>query len=137
MVEQTTTKEGTARLGDLRISPRKVRLVTDAINHRPVQAAEWQLSFMSKKAARPVLKLIRSAVANAQNNFQLDPKNLYIKSITVNQGYMLKRFKPRAQGRAHPIRRRTSIVDVTLISKQSKSFAKRARKAAGKREKEA
>lgn len=103
-----------ARLGDLRISPRKVRLVTDLLRRKTFLEAVKVLTFLNKKSARPVLKLLNSAAANARNNFQLDPANMRIKSVTVNAGRVMERFMPRAQGRAFPINRRTSIVEVIL-----------------------
>lgn len=118
MADKTTQIKHTevrARLGDLHISPRKVRIVTDLLRKKSVEGARTQLQFLSKKSVTPILKLINSAVANAQHNFKLDPAELVIKSITVNQGTVMKRYKPRAQGRATPIRRRTSIVELILI----------------------
>lgn len=112
-------------MGDLHIAPRKVRLVTELLAGRLVEAAKLQLRFLASKSARPLLKLINSAVANAQHNYKLDPQRLVIKSITVNQGYTLKRFKPRAQGRAFPIRRRTSRVDVVLVERAGSGSPKK------------
>ena len=80
--------------------------------------AKTRLRFITKKAARPILKLINSAVANATNNFQLDSKKLFIKNITIDQGTSMVRYKPRAKGRVSPIRHRISKVNVILIEKQ-------------------
>lgn len=103
-----------AKLKYLRISPRKVRLVVDVVRGMQVEKAQNELRFMNKKASEPVLKLLNSAVANAVNNFDLDEKNLYIKQIFVNEGQTLKRWMPRAFGRATPIRKRTSHIEVIL-----------------------
>jgi len=114
-IEQPQLKEVKAFLGDLQMSPRKVRLVTDLIKHKSVAEAIVQLQLISKKAAYPILKLVNSAVANASNNFKLNPALLVIKNITVDQGRATKRFKPRAQGRAMPIRHKISKVLVILV----------------------
>src|SRR3989344_7393280 len=118
IIENKKEKEVRAILGDLRMSPRKVRLVTDLIKNKSVARALLQLQFLNKKAARPVLKLVNSAVANARNNFQLNPSSLLVKRIFVDQGISLKRFKPRAQGRALPIEHRTSRVTIVLVEDQ-------------------
>ncbi len=99
---------------NLKISPKKARLVVDLVRGKTVNEAINQLLFLNKKAAGFVLKLINSAVANAEHNFNLDKNNLYIKVIKVDQGIMLKRWKPRAFGRAAPIRRRRSHITVVL-----------------------
>lgn len=103
-----------ARLSRLRISPRKVRLVVDTVRGLPVDKALDQLTFSAKAAALPIQKLIKSAVANAQHNQNLSADNLFIKTITVDDGPTLKRFKPRAMGRATPIRKRTSHIKLEL-----------------------
>ncbi len=98
----------------VRMSPRKIRLVVDAVRGMNVNQAQGQLKFMNKAAATPVLKLLNSAVANAQHNFQLDPGNLTIKEIRADDGPTLKRFKPRAMGRATTIRKRTTHIGIIL-----------------------
>lgn len=103
-----------AKLRFLRMSPRKVRLVCDVIRGLDVEQAQAQLQFMRKKAAQPVLKLLNSAIANAENNFKLKKENLFIKKITVDQGPALKRWKPRAFGRAVMIMKRSSHIHVVL-----------------------
>ena len=103
-----------AKLKYIRISPRKVRLVADIVRGLPTAQALDQLKFANKQAALPLAKLINSAVANAINNFELDKDNLFIKEIKVNEGPTLDRWMPRARGRATPIRKRTSHVDVIL-----------------------
>lgn len=99
------------------MSPRKVRLVVDAVRGMAVEPALAQLTFMSRAAARPVKKLIESAIANAEHNFKLDRTGLYIKSALVNQGPTLKRWRPRAMGSAAPILKRTSHITIVLESK--------------------
>lgn len=103
-----------AELNNIRISPRKVRLVIDVVRGKSVKHAETQLTFMNKAAASPVLKLLRSAVANAKNNFDLKTDSLYLKSIVVNEGRTLKRYMPRAYGRADVIRKRSSHILLVL-----------------------
>jgi large subunit ribosomal protein L22 len=101
----------------LRMSPRKVRLVVDAVRGMAVDPAIAQLTFMSRAAARPVKKLLESAVANATHNFKLDREGLFIKSALVNQGPTLKRWRPRAMGSAAPILKRTCHITLVLDSK--------------------
>ncbi len=107
-------KDVNASLRYLRIAPRKVRLVVDSIRGRNVRLAERDLQFNRKLAALPVLKLLRSAIANAEHNFHLDPENLFIKHIVANEGPTLKRYRPRAFGSAAAIRKRTSHVMLVL-----------------------
>ena len=108
----------TAKLRHLRISPRKVRLVIDLIRGLKVEEAENQLKFLPKRAAQPVSNLLNSAVANALNNFNALKENLFIAKIIVDQGPTLKRWMPRAMGRATPIMKRTSHLTVILESKE-------------------
>ncbi len=103
----------------LRISPRKVRLVANLIKGLPVEEAEGQLNFLAKRAARPILKLLRSALANAQNNDKLSKENLYVDKLIVDEGPMLKRWQPRAMGRATPIRKKTCHITLVLGQKES------------------
>jgi large subunit ribosomal protein L22 len=98
----------------IRMSPRKVRLVAGIVRGLPTTQALDQLKFANKQAVLPLAKLINSAVANATNNFDLDKDNLYIKEIKVNEGPTLDRWMPRARGRATPIRKRTSHIDIVL-----------------------
>lgn len=111
----------TAKLSNLRVSPRKVRLVADLIRGMDAVKAKSQLSFLSKKPALPVLKLLNSAIANAKHNYKLDPNDLYISKITVDGGPVLKRVMPRAMGRAFIIRKRSSHVNLTLSEKKDKN----------------
>jgi len=110
----TVVTEVKAAAKFIRISPRKVRLVINQLSGLEAETALDRLNFVNKSAVRPIVKLIKSAVANAENNFQLDKKDLYIKKIVANDGPILKRWKPRAHGRATAIRKRTSHIDLIL-----------------------
>lgn len=103
-----------AQLNKLRISPRKMRLVANFVKGMSVGKARIQLEFSNKKSSNPMLKLLNSAVANAKNNFKLEENNLYISELLVNVGPTLKRWHPRAMGRAFPINKRTCDVALTL-----------------------
>lgn len=109
-----STMETKAHLNNFRMSPRKVRLVTDMIRGLSVEAALQQLQFSRKHAARPVMKLLQSAVANALHNHQAERETLMVTSTLVNSGATLHRWMPRAMGRATPIRKRTSHVTIVL-----------------------
>lgn len=104
----------TAKLKHLRISPRKVRLVANLIKGMRAEEAEVRLRFLPKRAARPILKLLNSAIANAEHNFNLAKENFYISKIIVEEGPSLKRWLPRAMGRATPILKRTSHIALFL-----------------------
>ncbi|MEI9966072.1 MAG: 50S ribosomal protein L22 [Candidatus Moraniibacteriota bacterium] len=106
-----------ASLSNLRISPRKVRLVTRALVGIDVREALTQLSRQPKKAADPLAALIASAEANAVNNFGLDAENLFIEDIRVGDGLTLARWLPRAHGQATPLKRRGSKVVVIVAEK--------------------
>lgn len=101
-------------LNNLRIAPRKVRLIANLIKRSPVLSAEAQLKFQSKKATLPILMLLKSAKASAINNFNLSPENLYVSNILVDEGPKLKRFRPRAFGRAGAIHKKTSHITLIL-----------------------
>jgi large subunit ribosomal protein L22 len=103
-----------ARARYVRMSPMKVRRVVDLVRGMPVGQAASVLRFAQQSAAGPVAKLVASAVANAENNFDLDPSTLVISTITVDEGPTMKRFQPRAQGRAYRIRKRTSHITVEV-----------------------
>lgn len=109
-----------ARLRYLRIAPRKVRLVADLIRGKPVREAETILRFQIKRGAEPVRKLLQSALANAKNNFKISEENLFISKITVDEGPKLKRWRPRARGRASPIQKKTSHITLVLEEKTKK-----------------
>ena len=109
-----------AKLNNLRVSPRKVRLVADLIRGLGVKDARIQLSFLVKRSSLPILKLLNSAAANAKHNLKLNPDEMYVSGITVDGGPVLKRTMPRAMGRAYVIRKRTSHVKLTLSEKKDK-----------------
>lgn len=96
------------------ISPRKARQVVDLIRGKRISEAVAILRFAPKRAALPVTKAVRSASANAEHNNNLDPDSLYIKQIYVDEGPTMKRYRPRARGRADVKRRRTSHITVVV-----------------------
>ncbi len=108
--------EATAKLRYLRITPRKVRVVADLIRGKKVDQALAQLAFVEKRAAEPLAKLLRSAVANAEvaSKNQVDVDQLRVKSLMVDQGPSLRRYMPRAMGRAFKILKKTSHVALTV-----------------------
>ena len=106
-----------ATLRQLRMSPRKVRLVVDLIRGRGVEEALNFLTFSKKSASRPVAKLLRSAVANADEKGGIDLDRLFVKIAFVDEGVTWKRWLPRAMGRATRIRKRTSHVTLELGEK--------------------
>lgn len=98
----------------IRMSPHKVRRVLDQIRGCSYREALILLEFMPYRACEPVLKLVRSAVANAEHNAGLDPAKLVISQAYADQGPILKRFRPRAQGRAYQIRKPTCHITVAV-----------------------
>ncbi len=106
--------EVVAKARFIKISPRKSRLIVSQVRGMNTQAALDYLKFANKAAVRPIVKLINSAIANAGNNFQIDKEDLYIKKIVANDGPVIKRWRPRAHGRATMIRKRTSHIDLVL-----------------------
>jgi len=107
-------RETTATIRNLRMAPRKVRLLIDLVRGMHVDTALTQLTFSKKEAAKPVLKLLKSAIANATHNHQIDPKTLVITRAFVDGGLTLHRYTPRAFGRAAPIRKRSAHVTLVL-----------------------
>jgi large subunit ribosomal protein L22 len=107
-----------AHANNLRMSSRKVKLVIDLIRGKAVGEAETILRFNDKLAAGPVLKLLLSAIANAEHNFKLKREDLMVKSIVANQGPVLKRMRPRAFGRGSGIKKRTCHVSIVLEDKK-------------------
>ena len=104
-----------ASVAHLRISPRKVRMVVDTVRGKSASQAMNILRFARKKAAVPVEKLLKSAVANASEFHGVtDVDDLFIQHITVDEGPTIKRYMPRARGRATPVRKRTSHVRLEL-----------------------
>ncbi|MGI6200968.1 MAG: 50S ribosomal protein L22 [Christensenellales bacterium] len=102
----------------VRINARKVKLVIDLIRGKKVDEALSILAYTPKAASPVVDKLLRSAIANAENNLEMDPTNLYVAEIFANQGPTLKRLHPRAHGRADRINKRTSHITIILDQKQ-------------------
>ena len=107
----------TAQLKNLRITPRKVRLISGLIKGLDAMAAKSQLDHLIKKSSRPISKLLDSALANAHNNFGLVKENLFIKDVIVDEGMKLKRFRPKGFGSTSPILKRTSRIKMILEEK--------------------
>ncbi len=103
-----------AKLKNLRMSPQKVRLVANLIRKMPIEKAQAQLKFVTKQAALPLANLLKTAIADAEHNYNLDPKNLKIQEIRVDEGFTMKRWMPKAHGRATKIRKRSSHISLTL-----------------------
>ena len=127
----------TAKLHYLRIAPRKVRLVADMIRGKSVEEAQNILNFTTKKAAGVLMKILKSAIASAKNNLQLEESNLYIGKILIDEGPKNKRWRPRARGQAYEIQKKTSHVTLVLneIEKAKKPKKKREAKKIEKVEK--
>lgn len=106
-----------ASLKYARVGAQKARLVADMVRGKDVNEAVKTLTFMNKKTAGLIKKLIESAVANADYKKVMDVDNLFVKAIWVDQGPVLKRFRPRAQGRAFGVRKKTSHINVVLEEK--------------------
>jgi len=104
----------TAKLNEYRQSPRKVRLVAGLIRGKKALEAIDILTVTVKRASDPIISLIKSAIANAKNNFSLAAEDLFVKSLTVDNGAILYRRMPRARGMAYAIRKRTSHVSLVL-----------------------
>lgn len=103
-----------AKLRNLHIAPRKVRLVADLIRGKKAEQASSILNFTVKAASLPIFKLLKQAMANAKNNFQMDPANLFVFRITVDEGPKQKRWMPRARGQAYEIQKKTSHITLIL-----------------------
>ena len=101
----------------IRMSPQKVRLVLDVVRGKPAQEALAILQFLPHRAAKPVAKALKSAVANAENNFNMDPDDLVITSCAADEGRTLKRWRPRARGRVNQILKRSSHIIVVVAEK--------------------
>ncbi|CQR48518.1 50S ribosomal protein L22 [Paraliobacillus sp. PM-2] len=102
----------------VRIAPRKVRLVIDLIRGKDVGEAIAILKHTQRGASPVVEKVLNSAIANAEHNYEMNPDDLYISEAYVNEGVTLKRFRPRAQGRASQINKRTSHITVVVSEKK-------------------
>jgi large subunit ribosomal protein L22 len=143
---KTNEREGTrAVLRHARLSPYKVREVLDLVRGKPVHEAEDILRFSERDAAMVVYKVLRSAVANAENNDELDPEELFVSACFADEGTTIKRWRPRARGRATRIRKRTSHITVIVsrmpevqlqrmqARRRAEQLAQRARRVAGAR----
>jgi len=105
-----------ARASRVNVTPMKARRVIDLIRNKPASDALAMLSFAPQAASGPVAKVLASAIANAENNFDLDPATLVVSRAYVDEGPTLKRFQPRAQGRAFRINKRTSHITIEVES---------------------
>jgi large subunit ribosomal protein L22 len=126
--------EANASLRYLRITPRKVRAVADLIRGKKVGQALAQLTYVEKRAALPLAKLLRSAVANADQaaKGQLDVDALFVRELQVGQGPMLKRFMPRAMGRAFKVMKKTSHISI-VVGDEAPQKKRRPRHSASKK----
>ena len=110
--------EARAQAKYVRIAPRKVKIVCDLIRGKDTKTAAALLMQTPKAASEVVLKLLNSAVANAENNHEMDPDNLYVSATFADPGPILKRYRPRAQGRGFRINKRTSHITVVVSEKE-------------------
>lgn len=115
-----------AHARNLRIAPRKMRLVTNLVKNMRLNDAVTQLQFTNKKGAKMLQKLLQSAAANAEHNYSLNRDGLFIKTITCDMGPVMKRSFPRARGSAFMIRRKMSHVNVELEEREVKAKKKKA-----------
>ena len=115
MAEVKTAK---AIAKQVRIAPRKARLVVDLIRGKEVGEATAILRHTQRGASPVVEKALNSAISNAEHNYEMDPDNLIISEAYVNEGVTLKRFRPRAQGSASPINKRTSHITIVVTEKK-------------------
>jgi large subunit ribosomal protein L22 len=122
-----------ARARFVRVTPMKARRVVDLIRGLPAREALTVLQFAPQAASEPVFKVLASAVANAENNERLDPDTLLVSQAYVDEGPTMKRFRPRAQGRAYRIRKRTSHITVVVESVATGRPVKKATKKATKK----
>ena len=117
--EQAQVARATARF--VRVTPMKARRVVDLVRYLPADEALALLRFAPQSASEPVAKVVASAVANAEHNLRLNPENLVVSAAYVDEGPTLKRIRPRAQGRAYRIRKRTSHITVEVESQPVKA----------------
>ena len=110
--------EARAQVTHVRMSPRKVKIVLDLIRNKPVDVAMAIVKHTPKAACEPIEKLLKSAMANAENNYNMDRQNLVVSECFVCPGPILKRIRPRAQGRAFRINKRTSHITLVLKEKE-------------------
>ena len=117
-----------ARARFVRVSPMKARRVVELIKGRSASDALAVLQFAPQTASGPVSKVLASAIANAENNLSLDPETLVVNHAYVDEGPTLKRFRPRAQGRAYRIRKRTSHITVEIESRPAATKSRKSQK---------
>ena len=118
-MEETLVKEARATLKFARISSRKVKIVADLIRGKNVDEALAIVKFTPKASSEVIEKLLKSAIANAENNHDMKHENLYVAEIFANQGPTLKRIRPAAKGSAVRIRKRTSHITIVLKEKEA------------------
>jgi len=126
---EVQTARATARF--VRVTPMKARRVLELVKGKSVDEALDILRFAPQAASEPVAKVLASAIANAENNLDLDPRTLVVTTAYADEGPTLKRFQPRAQGRAFRIRKRTSHITVEVTSVPEKAGAGRGRRNQG------
>ncbi|GAA0524647.1 50S ribosomal protein L22 [Saccharopolyspora subtropica] len=122
------TPRAVARARFVRVSPMKARRVVELIKGRSASDALAVLQFAPQTASGPVSKVLASAIANAENNLSLDPETLWVHHAYVDEGPTLKRFRPRAQGRAYRIRKRTSHITVEVESRPKAAKSRKSQK---------
>ncbi|MCL2512660.1 MAG: 50S ribosomal protein L22 [Oscillospiraceae bacterium] len=110
--------EATAKATFVRIAPRKVKIVLDLIRGKDAEEAMAILKFTPKAACEPLIKLLKSAMANAENNNDMDVSRLYVAECAVSQGPTLKRMRPRAQGRGFRINKKSSHINLVLEERE-------------------
>ncbi len=110
--------EAKAKANYVRIAPRKAREVIDLIRYKPIDEARAILQYTPRRSAQVVSKLLESAIANAENNHDMNPYDLYVHQAFVNEGPTMKRIQPRARGRRNLIRKRLS--HITLVLREGK-----------------
>jgi large subunit ribosomal protein L22 len=111
-------KTARAQLMYARIAPRKVQIVCDMIRGKDTKLAEAYMANTPKAGCELMLKLLKSACKNAENNFEMDPDNLYVSEIYADAGPIIKRFRPRAHGRGYRINKRTSHITIVVKDKE-------------------
>ena len=120
-----TAMEARAQARYIRVTPRKARRVVDLIRGLPATEAQAVLRFAPQAASEPVGKVLASAIANAEHNFKLDTDTLVVSRAWVDEGPTLKRFRPRAQGRAYRVNKRTSHITVVVESREEETTSAR------------
>ncbi len=128
MTEAQEVRTAFAKASYVRVAPRKARRVVELVRDMGAQDALAMLKFAPQAASEPVAKVLASAIANAENNFSLDPESLIISRAYVDEGPTLKRFRPRAQGRAYRINKKTSHITIEVESVDVPSNSKGRRK---------